>query len=158
MLLNRRAALKTLGLSAGATFLAPILARLEAQAAGRPVTAKRFVFVVESNGVPPDQLAPVGIKRSRREQRPLNGPSDLLDVALADKDLPFSLEPVKAWKDKHDPIANFAAKLEDVDLDALDEQATQRIDAAVEFAEESDFPSAESIYDHVYVTGGQVRG
>ena len=32
------------------------------------------------------------------------------------------------------------------------------IDAAVEFAEESDFPSAESIYDHVYVTGGQIRG
>ena len=31
-------------------------------------------------------------------------------------------------------------------------------DAAVEFAEESDFPSADSIYDHVYVTGGQVRG
>ena len=35
---------------------------------------------------------------------------------------------------------------------------TQTIDAAVEFAEESDFPRAESIYDHVYVTGDQVRG
>ena len=43
-------------------------------------------------------------------------------------------------------------------IDALDEQATKTIDAAVEFAEQSDFPAPESIYDHVYVTGGQVRG
>ena len=57
-----------------------------------------------------------------------------------------------------DPIQTFAAKLDDVDLDKLDAEATQTIDAAVEFAEASDFPSAESIYDHVYVTGDQVRG
>jgi hypothetical protein len=98
--LDRRDALKTLGLSAGATFLAPIVSRLEAQAAGKPVTAKRFVFVVESNGVRPEQMAPVGIKRNPRPQQPLNGPAELVDMLLADKDLPFSLEPVKAWKDK----------------------------------------------------------
>jgi hypothetical protein len=100
MFLDRRDALKTLGLSAGATFLAPIVSRLEAQAAGKPVTAKRFVFVVESNGVRPEQMAPVGIKRNPRPQQPLNGPAELVDMLLADKDLPFSLEPVKAWKDK----------------------------------------------------------
>lgn len=100
MSLNRRDALKTLGLSAGATFLTPILTQLEAQAAGKAVTAKRFVFVVESNGVRPEQVVPSGIKRNPREQRASNGPSSLLDVALADKDLPFSLEPVKAWKDR----------------------------------------------------------
>jgi hypothetical protein len=100
MLLNRRETLKRLGLSAGATFLAPILARLEAQAAGKPVTARRFVFVVESNGVRPEQLAPTGITRKPREQRPLNGPAELLDVSLADRELPFSLEPVKPWKDR----------------------------------------------------------
>ncbi len=100
MPLDRRDALKTLGLSAGATFLAPVLSRIEAQAAGKPVTAKRFVFVVESNGVRPEQLAPSGVTRRPREQRELNGPEEFIDVALKDKDLPFSLEPVTAWKDK----------------------------------------------------------
>jgi len=100
MFIDRRDALKTLGLSAGATFLAPIVSRLEAQAAGKPITAKRFVFVVESNGVRPEQLPPVGVKRNSRQEQPLNGPAELLDLSLADKELPFSLEPIKAWKDK----------------------------------------------------------
>ncbi len=100
MTLNRRDALRGLSLGAGSVLLAPILARLEAQAAGKPVTAKRFVFVVESNGVPPMQLAPAGIKRDRRQQRAGNGPAELLDVSLKDRDLPFSLEPIKAWKDR----------------------------------------------------------
>jgi hypothetical protein len=100
MALNRRDALKFLGLSAGAAFLSPILTRLQAQAGGAPVTAKRFVFVVESNGVRPEQLAPSGLERKPREQRAFNGPAELLDISLKDKDLPFSLEPIKAWKDK----------------------------------------------------------
>lgn len=101
MLTNRRDALKTLGLSAGATFLEPILTRLEAQAAGKALVApKRFVFVVESNGVRPEQIAPIGIKRDPRPQQALNGPETFVDVALKDKDLPMSLEPVKAWKEK----------------------------------------------------------
>jgi hypothetical protein len=100
MFLNRRDALKTLGLSAGATFLAPILARLQAQAAGRPITARRFVFVVESNGVRPEQMAPSGITRKPRDQRPLNGPAEFVDVSLTGRDLPFSLEPIKAWQDR----------------------------------------------------------
>lgn len=100
MFVDRRDAMKRLGLSAGAAFLAPILSKIEAQAAGTPVTAKRFVFVVESNGVRPEQLAPVGLKRDPRRQNAFNGPEQLLDVPLADKELPFSLEPVKAWKDK----------------------------------------------------------
>ena len=41
------------------------------------------------------------------------------------------------------------------DLEELDEAATERIDEAVEFAEDSDFPPPESIYDHVYVLGGR---
>ncbi|MFN4260263.1 MAG: DUF1552 domain-containing protein [Gemmataceae bacterium] len=100
MFLSRRDALKTLGLSAGATFLTPILARLEAQAAGKLITAKRFVFVVESNGVRPEQLAPSGLTRKPRDQRPLNGPPELLDVPLTGKQLPFSLEPIQKWQDK----------------------------------------------------------
>lgn len=111
MSLDRRDALKTLGLSAGATFLAPLLARVEAQAAGAPVTAKRFVFVVESNGVRPEQLAPSGVTRKPREQRELNGPEQFLDVPLKDKDLPFSLEPVKAWKDKLTVVQGLSGRI-----------------------------------------------
>ena len=101
MSLDRRDALKTLGVSAGTAFLTPILSRIEAQAAGKPVVApKRFVFVVESNGVRPEQLAPSGVKRDPRKQEALNGPEQFLDVPLKDKELPVSLDPVKAWKDK----------------------------------------------------------
>jgi len=92
--------LKTLGLSAGATFLHPIVSRLEAQAAGKPITAKRFVFVVESNGVKAQQMAPEGVVRKERDQKPLNGPDSFVDVSLTGRKLPFSLEPVSAWKDK----------------------------------------------------------
>ena len=100
MSLDRRDALKTLGLSAGATFLAPILGRIEARAAGKAGPAKRFVFVVESNGVRPEQLVPSGVVRDARKTEALNGPEAFHDVTLKDKELPFSLEPVKAWKDK----------------------------------------------------------
>jgi pyruvate dehydrogenase E1 component alpha subunit len=78
--------------------------------------------------------------------------------SMADPEEYREKDDVKQWREQHDPIQTFAAKLDDVDLDKLDEEATQTIDEAVEFAEESDFPSAESIYDHVYVTGDQVRG
>ncbi|MBL8794345.1 MAG: DUF1552 domain-containing protein [Planctomycetia bacterium] len=99
MSMTRRDALKGMTLSAGSLVLAPILARLQAQAAGAAIAAKRFVFVVESNGVPPAHIVPAGIKREPRQQQ-AGGPSSLLDVPLADKDLPMSLEPVAPWKDR----------------------------------------------------------
>jgi len=92
--------MKCLGLSAGAAFLAPILTRIQAQASGKAITAKRFVFVVESNGVRPEQMAPSTVKRNAREQRVLNGPAEFVDVSLKNLDLPMSLEPIQAWKDK----------------------------------------------------------
>jgi len=100
MFFRRRDALKTLGLSAGATFLHPIMTQLQARAAGQPVTAKRFVFVVESNGLLPRQLAPEGIVRNDRPEGMASGPAEFIDVSLAGKKLPMSLEPVAAWQDK----------------------------------------------------------
>ena len=99
MSMNRRDALKGISLGAGSLVLSPILSRLQAQAAGTADQPKRFVFVVESNGVPPDHVTPEGIKRGRREQRP-GGPTELLDISLADQKLPISLEPVEKWKQK----------------------------------------------------------
>lgn len=100
MSMHRRDALKGISLGAGSVVLAPMLARLEAQVAGKAITAKRFVFVVESNGVRPEQLPPVGVKRQARQQRALNGPAEFTDISLKDHTLPFSLEPVKAYKDR----------------------------------------------------------
>lgn len=100
MTMHRRDALKSLSLGAGSVLLTPILARLQAQAAGKPVVTRRFVFVVESNGVRPEQMAPSGITRKARPQQALNGPAELIDVSLKDRALPFSLEPVQPWKDK----------------------------------------------------------
>lgn len=99
MAIDRRDALKGISLGAGGIVLAPILSRLAAQAAGTARMPRRFVFVVESNGVRPEQIAPVGVKRDSRPERP-GGPTELVDMPLADRELPFSLEPLQPWKDK----------------------------------------------------------
>ncbi|GAB4156215.1 MAG: DUF1552 domain-containing protein [Planctomycetaceae bacterium] len=100
MSLHRRDVLKGLSLGAGSMMLSPILSRMQTQAAGRKNAAgKRFVFIVESNGVRPEQMAPSGITRKLRPQRPFNGPAEFLDVSLKDRELPFSLKPIEKWKD-----------------------------------------------------------
>lgn len=100
MTINRRNLLKGLSIGSGSFILNPILSRLEAFASGQQISSKRFVFVVESNGVHPGQMAPEGITRVARNERPLNGPAEFIDVSLHDRKLPISLEPVSPWKDK----------------------------------------------------------
>ncbi len=97
---TRREFLKNSSLGVGALALGPVLEQLKARAAGLTPRTPRFVFVVESNGIPPQQMAPSGIKRSPRRQQPLNGPAEIVDEPLQGKDLPFSLEPIAPWKDK----------------------------------------------------------
>jgi hypothetical protein len=100
MTMHRRDVLKGMTLGAGSVLLAPILSRVQAYAAGQAVAPKRFVFVVESNGVPPQQLVPSGVRRERRLQQPLNGPAELIDLPLADRTLPMSLEPIARYKNR----------------------------------------------------------
>jgi hypothetical protein len=100
MTMNRRDILKGMTLSTGGLLLSPLLDRMAAFADGRPVTPKRFVFVVESNGVRPEQLTPSGVQRRPRDTRPNNGPAQVVDVPLADRELPFSLQPVNRWKNR----------------------------------------------------------
>jgi pyruvate dehydrogenase E1 component alpha subunit len=68
-------------------------------------------------------------------------------------------EQVAEWR-KRDPITTFIERIElgGDDAEALDKAVVERIDAAVAFADSSDFPPPESIYDHVYVLGDQVKG
>lgn len=95
MTADRRNFLKGTTLGAGALVLAPLVQLIEAQAAGTATKAKRFLFVVEGNGLPPHQVQPGGIARAKEGDR-----NKLIEKALADSTLPKSLEPVAAWKDK----------------------------------------------------------
>lgn len=64
--LNRRSVLKGVGLGAGAVLLSPVLSQLTAHAAGAAsVTKKRFVFVMEGNGLNPLQVQPTTIPRAK---------------------------------------------------------------------------------------------
>jgi pyruvate dehydrogenase E1 component alpha subunit len=83
--------------------------------------------------------------------------------SMADPEEYRSKDEVAQWRER-DPIPAFGELLEREGVldaqarDALDADARARVDAAVEFAEASPFPPAESLYDDVYVLGDQVRG
>src|SRR5690348_11761864 len=79
--------------------------------------------------------------------------------SMADPEEYRSKEQVEEWR-KRDPINSFAERLElDADeLKRLDEEAVGRVDEAVVFADAADFPPPESLYDHIYVLGDQVKG
>ena len=109
--LTRRNFLRSAGLGAGSLALAPIVQQLQARASGIAPNMPRFVFVVESNGVPPQQMAPSGIERKARRQSPLNGPAEFIDESLTNRDLPFSLEPITPWKDKVTIIQGLSGKV-----------------------------------------------
>jgi pyruvate dehydrogenase E1 component alpha subunit len=102
------------------------------------------------------------IEKARSDRRPL-----LVEAltyrfrghSAADPEEYRTKEQVAEWR-KRDPIPTFAERLEldKDDVDELDKAAVERIDEAVSFADSSDFPPPESIYDHVYVLGDQVKG
>jgi len=98
--MHRRDVLKGVTLGAGGVLLSPLLSKLQAFASGTAATPKRFVFVVESNGARPEQLAPSGVRRNPRPQQAMNGPAELVDMPLADRSLPFSLEPIARYKNR----------------------------------------------------------
>jgi len=79
--------------------------------------------------------------------------------SMADPEEYRSKEQVEEWR-KRDPIANFAERLEldEGEMKRLDEDAVKRVDEAVAFADKAEFPPPESLYDHVYVLGDQVKG
>jgi pyruvate dehydrogenase E1 component alpha subunit len=102
------------------------------------------------------------IRRTREERRPI-----LVEAityrfrghSMADPEEYRSKEQVEEWR-KRDPISNFADHLEldEDEVKRLDEAAVKRIDDAVAFADNAAFPPPESLYDHIYVLGDQVKG
>jgi pyruvate dehydrogenase E1 component alpha subunit len=83
--------------------------------------------------------------------------------SMADPEEYRTKEQVEEWR-KRDPILQWGDRLvaEDVigeeDRARFDEEAIARVDAAVAFADASAEPAPESLYDNVYVLGGQVHG
>jgi hypothetical protein len=83
--------------------------------------------------------------------------------SMADPEEYRSKEQVEEWR-KRDPINTFADRLVERELlgreglGEIDREVVDRIDQAVRFADGSAFPPPESLYDHIYVLGDQVRG
>jgi hypothetical protein len=82
---------------------------------------------------------------------------------MADPEEYRTKEQVEEWR-RRDPINTFADRLvrggalPSDGLAQIDRAVGERIDAAVRFADESAFPPPESLYDHIYVMGDQVKG
>ena len=106
------------------------------------------------------------IRRTREERQPL-----LVEAvtyrfrghSMADPEEYRTKEQVAEWR-KRDPIQTFGERLvregvlSEDEPERLDQAAVGRVDEAVAFADRSDFPPPESLYDHIYVMGDQVRG
>ncbi len=111
--LTRRRLLKSVSLGTGATLLSPILSQLAAHAAGddKHATRKRVVFVVQSNGMNPAHLVPVGVKRrpDGRKERPTN--DKLEELSLLDKELHSAFEPLTPYKNRLSFIQGLSGRI-----------------------------------------------
>jgi hypothetical protein len=106
------------------------------------------------------------IKRVREERCPILVEAETYRFrghSMADPEEYREKEQVEEWR-KKDPIETFAKRLEDEGIlddgerEKLDEEVVEQIDKAVQFADDSEFPTPESLYEHIYVLGGQVKG
>jgi pyruvate dehydrogenase E1 component alpha subunit len=83
--------------------------------------------------------------------------------SMADPEEYRSKEEVARWRER-DPLPMFGATLEGEgileahDREQIDREAIAQVDKAVELADGSPFPAAESLYEDVYVLDEQVRG
>jgi hypothetical protein len=83
--------------------------------------------------------------------------------SMADPEEYRTKEQVAEWR-KRDPILQWGDRLEAEnvvsaeDRERFDQEAIARVDEAVAFADASAAPAPESLYDDVYVLGGQVHG
>jgi pyruvate dehydrogenase E1 component alpha subunit len=106
------------------------------------------------------------LEHARRERRPL-----LIEAvtyrfrghSVADPEEYRTREEVEQWRTR-DPLATFANAMIGAGLiptsrvEQLDAEVMQLVEQAVEFADQSEFPPLDSLYDDVYVLGDQLRG
>ena len=83
--------------------------------------------------------------------------------SMADPEEYRTKEQVEEWRRK-DPIETLGKRLVDEGVltaeqrEEIDQAAIARVDEAVAFADASPHPPPESLYDDIYVLGGQVQG
>jgi pyruvate dehydrogenase E1 component alpha subunit len=83
--------------------------------------------------------------------------------SAADPEVYRTKEEVQQWRER-DPIVLFGNRLKearfiaDEEIAERDKRAVEMVDGAVEFADASEEPPLESLYDNVYVLGEQVHG
>jgi pyruvate dehydrogenase E1 component alpha subunit len=83
--------------------------------------------------------------------------------SMADPEEYRTKEQVEEWRRK-DPIETLGKRLVDEGAlsaeqrEEIDQAAIARVDEAVQFADASPHPPPESLYDDIYVLGGQVQG
>jgi pyruvate dehydrogenase E1 component alpha subunit len=83
--------------------------------------------------------------------------------SMADPEQYRTKEEVAHWRER-DPLPAFGQLLvregviDEDERESIDERAIARVDAAVEFADASPFPTPESLYDDVYVLDREVHG
>jgi pyruvate dehydrogenase E1 component subunit alpha len=83
--------------------------------------------------------------------------------SMADPEEYRTKEEVEEWQ-RRDPIETFRKRVveEDVlgeeDVERLDAEASETVEEAVKFADESPFPDLDSLYDEIYVYSGDVPG
>jgi len=106
------------------------------------------------------------VARVREERRPL-----LVEAvtyrfrghSMADPEQYRTKEEVARWRER-DPIAVYGALLVEegritaAQIEQIEADAVARVDAAVEFAENSPFPEPATLYDDIYVLGEASRG
>jgi len=83
--------------------------------------------------------------------------------SMADPEQYRTKEEVAQWRAR-DPIPAFGEQLiregviDEAERERIDVAALEQVDAAVTFAEQSPFPTAESLYDDVYVLEDKAQG
>ena len=97
--ITRRSAIKGLTLGTGASILGPLLSQLTAQAAGgKNAVRQRFVFVVQSNGMNPNHIIPVGLPT--RKDAELFKNEETVEIPLADRELPAAIAELTPFKER----------------------------------------------------------
>ncbi|MEM7396549.1 MAG: DUF1552 domain-containing protein [Verrucomicrobiota bacterium] len=92
MHVSRRELLRGVSLGSGAVLFAPFLQSLAVSDPTR--FPRRFVFIVKSSGIDPDNLVPGGLPEYSRTR------DQLVQVSLRDRELPEIFKPLDSMKDK----------------------------------------------------------
>ena len=116
MLTSRRQLLKGLSIGALSPLLSPFVSQLHAES--NAIRPRRFLFVVKSSGLTPAELVPTDLTPSMVRPGEEDGwpdelvPTDrLLDLALADRTLPESLQALSPFKDQLTILQGLSGKM-----------------------------------------------